>query len=345
MKKIFLLLAVLTLIGSQVFAFSWFGKKGKKEVNVYTHRHYDTDQELFEEFTKETGIKVNVVQAKADELIKKLEMEGEDTPADVLITVDAARLYRAKEKGLLQSVKSSSLEKWIPENLKDKDNQWFGLTTRGRVIVYSLDRVNPKDLSTYEDLANPKWKGKILVRSSSNEYNQSLIASMIANNGEEATEKWIKGLVANFARDPKGNDRAQATAVVAGEGDIAIMNTYYMGKMLTSSNPEEVKVAKSVGVFFPNQNNRGAHVNISGAGVTKYSKNKENAVKFIEFLASKKAQGKFASANYEYPVNSEVEVSELVKSWGEFKADKLQLELLGKYNSKAVKIADKAGWK
>ena len=345
MKRVIFLLSVLVLIGSQSFAFSWFGKKDKDVINVYTHRHYDTDQELFEQFTQETGIKVNVVKAKADELIKKLEMEGKDTPADVLISVDVARLHRAKDKGLLQSIKSKTLEKSIPENLRDTDMQWFSLTKRGRVIVYSLDRVNPEELSTYEDLANPKWKGKILVRSSSNSYNQSLIASMIAANGEEATKEWIKGIVGNFAREPKGNDRAQATAVVAGEGDIAIMNTYYIGKMLNSSNPEEVKVAKNVGVFFPNQDRRGTHINVSGIGVTKHAKNKANAVKFIEFLASKKAQNKFASANYEYPVNPEVKASPLVQSWGEFKADDVQLELLGKYNSKAVKIADEAGWK
>lgn len=316
-----------------------------KVVNIYTDRHYDTDQKLYEEFTKETGIKVNVVKAESDELIEKLAREGKDTEADVLVTADAGRLHRAKDQQLLQPIQDDTIFKNIPENLRDKDNQWFGLTIRGRVIVYSKDRVNPAQLSTYEDLTSPNWKGKVLVRSSSAVYNQSLMASFIAINGEEEAKKWAEDIVANMAREPKGNDRDQAKAIVAGEGDVAIMNTYYIGKMLNSSDPEEVKVAQKVGVFFPNQNTTGTHVNVSGAGVTKNSKNKDNAVKFIGFLSGEKAQKEFAEANYEYPVNPAVQPSELLKSWGQFKSQNINLSKLGEYNKKAVEIMNQVGWK
>lgn len=316
-----------------------------KVVNIYTDRHYDTDQKLYEEFTKETGIKVNVVKAESDELIEKLAREGKDTEADVLVTADAGRLYRAKDQQLLQPIQDDTIFKNIPENLRDKDNQWFGLTIRGRVIVYSKDRVNPAQLSTYEDLTSPNWKGKVLVRSSSAVYNQSLMASFIAINGEEEAKKWAEGIVANMAREPKGNDRDQAKAIVAGEGEVAIMNTYYIGKMLNSSDPEEVKVAQKVGVFFPNQNTTGTHVNVSGAGVTKNSKNKDNAVKFIGFLSGEKAQKEFAEANYEYPANPAVQPSELLKSWGQFKTQNINLSKLGEYNKKAVELMNQVGWK
>jgi len=314
-------------------------------VNLYTDRHYDTDQQLYELFTEETGIKVNVVKGKSDELIERLAREGKDTEADLLITADAGRLHRAKVKGLLQPVESKILFENIPQNLRDRDNEWFGLTVRGRVIVYSKERVNPSQLSTYEDLTNPKWKGKILVRSSSNIYNQSLLASFIALHGEEKAKEWAQGIVENMAREPKGNDRAQATAVVAGEGDLAIMNTYYIGKMLNSSNPEEVKVAQNVGIFFPNQDSTGTHINVSGVGLTKHAKNEENAIKLMEFLSGAKAQKQFAEANYEYPANPAVEPSELLKSWGEFKSQSINLSKLGEYNSKAVKIFNEVGWK
>ncbi len=314
-------------------------------VNVYTHRHYPTDQELFTKFEKETGIKVNVVNAKADELIQKMVLEGEQSPADVLITVDAGRLVRAKDKNLLQSINSEKLNNVIPNYLKDEDNQWFALTKRARVIVYAKDRVKPEQLSTYKDLTSNSWKGKVLIRSSGNIYNQSLMASIIANEDEESAKSWAKGIVKNMARTPKGNDRDQVKAVVAGEGDVAIVNTYYIGKLLNSKDPEEVKAGNGVNVFFPNQEDRGTHINISGAGVAKYAPNKDNAIKFIEFLISKEAQEVFAKANYEYPVNNEVEPSELLQSWGAFKEDTLALSTLGKYNKKAIIIFDEAGWK
>lgn len=316
-----------------------------KVVNLYTNRHYDTDEKLLEIFTEETGIKVNVVKGDSDELIARLEREGKDTEADLLITADAGRLHRAKEKDLLQSIPSDTVFENIPQNLRDKDNNWIGLTVRARVIVYSKDRVDPSELSSYMNLADPKWEGKILVRSSSNIYNQSLLASLIATRGEEKAKEWAKEVVENMAREPKGNDRAQATAVVAKEGDIAIMNTYYVGKMLNSSNPEEVKVAENVAVFFPSQDGEGTHINVSGVGLTKHSKNKENAIKLIEFLSNEKAQKQFAEANYEYPANPKVEPSELLKSWGEFKTQNINLSLLGEYNKRAVEIFNEVGWK
>jgi len=316
-----------------------------KEVNVYTHRHYKADQELFAQFEKETGITVNVVNAKADELMQKMSLEGAQSPADVLITVDAGRLVRAKNKGLLQSASSVFLNKTIPSHLKDADNHWFALTKRARVIVYNPEKVKAEELSSYEALTDKKWKNKILIRSSDNIYNQSLLASIIANNGEEKASEWTKEIVANMARSPKGNDRDQVKAVVAGEGDIAIVNTYYIGKLLNSKNPDEVIAGKGIKVFFPNQNNRGTHINVSGAGVAKYAPNKEHAIKFIEFLASKKSQEIFAKANYEYPVNKEVVSSELLKSWGEFKEDTLSLTKLGENNKKAVIIFDESSWK
>ncbi|MBS4539126.1 Fe(3+) ABC transporter substrate-binding protein [Clostridium sp. D2Q-11] len=320
--------------------------QGNKEVvNVYTDRHYDTDEELYKTFTEETGIKVNIVKADSDELIERLSREGESTEADVLITADAGRLDRAKQKELLQSVESETLSKNVPDNLKDVDSTWYGLTVRGRVIVYSKDRVNPDELSTYQDLTSEKWNGKVLVRSSSNIYNQSLLSSFIELYGEEEAEKWAKGIVNNMARNPQGNDRDQAKAVVAGEGDLAIMNTYYMGKMLNSSDPQEVEVANEVGVFFPNQNTDGTHINVSGAGVTKNAKNPEQGIKLIEFLSSEKAQEQFAEANYEYPVNDNVNPSELLQSWGDFNTQDINLSTLGEHNTDAVKIFDRVGWK
>lgn len=315
------------------------------EVNLYTNRHYDTDEKLLSEFTEETGIKVNVIKGGSDELIERLEREGEDTQADLLITADAGRLYRAKEKGLLKEVQSPVLEKNIPENLRDTDKEWFALTMRARIIAYSKDRVDAGQLSTYEDLSNEKWNDKILVRSSSNIYNQSLLASFIAIHGEDRAKEMAAGIVENMAREPKGNDRDQAKAIVAGEGDIAIMNTYYVGKLLNSSDSEEVKVGEQIGVFFPDQKTTGAHINVSGIGLTRHSKNSENAVKLMEFLSQEKAQSMFAQANYEYPVNPEVEPSELLKSWGEFKAQDINLSLLGEYNKRAVEIANEIGWK
>lgn len=319
--------------------------KNSGVVNLYTSRHYDTDQELYDTFTEKTGIKVNIIKGEEDELMERLAREGEATEGDLFITADAGRLHWAKEKDLLQSVESDTLALNIPENLRDKDNKWFGLTMRGRVIVYAKDRVNPSELSTYEDLTDSKWKGKVLVRSSESVYNQSLLASFIELNGEEKAKEWAQGIVENFPRDPQGGDRDQAKAIAAGEGDVAIMNTYYLGKMLNSTDAEEVKVAEQLGVFFPNQETTGTHINVSGIGLTKHAKNKENAIKLMEFLSSAEAQGQYAEANFEYPVNPEVNPSELLKSWGDFKAQDINLTVLGENNSAAVKIFNEVGWK
>lgn len=316
----------------------------EQEVNVYTHRHYPADQELFATFEEQTGIKVNVVNASADELIQKMQLEGSASPADVLITVDAGRLVRAKEKDLLQSVNSGVLDSIIPPKLRDGDNQWFALTKRARVIVYAKERIEPEQLSTYEDLASDTWKDKILIRSSSNIYNQSLMASLIANLGEEAAKNWAEKVVQNMARNPEGNDRDQVKAVVAGLGDLAVVNTYYVGRMINSDDPVEANAGKGVGIFFPNQEDRGTHVNISGAGVAKFAPNKEHAIRFIEFLAGEEAQAVFAEANYEYPVNGNVQPAALLQSWGDFKEDELLLSNLGTNNRSAVLIFDEVGW-
>lgn len=320
-------------------------KESTNEVNIYTHRHYESDQKLFDQFTEGTGIKVNVVSASADELIKKLELEGEKSPADILIAVDAGRLHRAKEKNLLQPVNSSVLNKNIPAKFRDPEGYWFGLTYRARVIVYARDRIKEDQLTTYVALTDKKWDDKILVRSSDNIYNQSLLASIIANKGEEEAKKWAQGIVENMARTPKGNDRDQVKAVASGEGDIAIVNTYYIGKLLNSDNQEEVKAGQAVKVFFPNQKDRGTHINISGAGVTAHAPHKANAVKFLEFLSDNEAQEVFAKSNFEYPVKEGVAKSELLQSWGDFKADDINLSLLGEHNKEAVIIFDEVGWK
>jgi iron(III) transport system substrate-binding protein len=316
-----------------------------QEVNVYTHRHYEADQALFDQFTSETGIKVNVINASADELIERLATEGAESPADVLITVDAGRLNRAQERGLLQPIQSEVLTQHIAPEFRDPEGHWFGITYRARIIAYAKDRVNPDDIRTYEDLAKPQFKGKILVRSSDNVYNQSLMASMIAAHGEEKALEWARGLVSNFARDPKGSDRDQVKAIAAGEGDLAIVNTYYIGLLLNGESEEERKAGESVGIIFPNQSDRGTHVNVSGVGVAKHAPNQENAIKLIEFLASAQAQSVLAAINYEYPIHPDVQKADLLATWGDFKRDAINLALLGQYNESAIKIFDQAGWK
>ncbi len=330
------------VLGSLVLASSLMAAN---EVNVYSHRHYDTDKQLFKMFENKTGIKVNVVKAKASALIKRIESEGAKSPADVLITVDAGRLYQAKKKGILQSVDSEYLTKNIPAKLRDKDNQWFGLTKRARVAVYRLGSGAEKQLSTYEDLANPKFKGQIMVRSSNNIYNQSLLAAVIAHHGEAKALEWAKGVVANMAKAPKGNDRYQVKAVANGVGKVAIVNTYYIGKMVGNKDVSQAQAVKKVKIFFPKFENGGTHINVSGAGVAKYAPNKANAIKFIEFLASPDAQKLFAQANFEYPVLKGVPSSKLVSSWGTFKDDNISINTLGENNAKAVKVFDQAGWK
>jgi iron(III) transport system substrate-binding protein len=314
-------------------------------VNVYSHRHYESDAQLFRRFTEETGIQVNVVTASADELITRLENEGVNSPADLLITVDAGRLHRAKEKGLLQPVRTELLENRVPSSLRDPEDHWYGLTMRARILVYDTSRISAADLSTYEDLADPAWRGRVLIRSSSNVYNQSLLASILATQGEDAATGWAAGVVSNLARQPSGSDTDQVKAVAAGVGDVAIVNSYYVARLKSSTDPEERRIGDRLGVVFPNQSCRGTHINVSGAGVTMSSKNLENAVRLLEFLAGEDAQRVFSEANFEYPVNPHVEPAALLREWGEFRADTLNLSRLGELNAPAVRIFDRVGWR
>ncbi len=340
MKRFISMLVLVAL----TIAIAGCGTSEEKVVNIYTDRHYDTDQALFDQFTENTGIEVNVVKAGSDELLERLASEGEDTEADLIITSDVGRLYRATTKDLVKPFDSKLILEQVPENLRDGDNNWTALTFRARVITYALDRVDPSQLSTYEALTEPEWAGKVLIRSSGNIYNQSLVASFIALNGEEATKDWASGMVANMARTPEGNDRDQMKAVVAGEGDVAVVNTYYVGKLLNSSDAYEVEVGEKIGVFFPNQTSNGTHVNISGAALTKYGENSAAATELLEFLTGEVAQYDYANANYEYPVNPNVEISDLLKSFGTFEAQDIDLALLGEYNEAAVKIMNEVGW-
>lgn len=332
-----LLVFILFLFSSQLVL--------AQEVNIYSGRKQDLIKPILDQFTEQTGITINLVTGKADALIKRLELEGRNSPADLLITVDVGRLQYADEAGLLQSVSSDVLDATVPKHYRDPDDHWFGLSLRSRVIVYDKDKVSAGELSSYEDLANPKWKGQLCVRSSNNIYNQSLVASMLAHLGPEKTASWANGLVNNFARPPKGGDRDQIKAVAAGQCKLAVVNTYYLAGMLNSSIQSEIDAAKKVALFWPNQNDRGAHMNISGAGVTSAAKNKEAAVRLLEFLVSEEAQQWYGETNHEYPVRAGTPVSPALKTWGEYRADELALVILGVRNAEAVKLMDRAGWK
>ena len=320
-------------------------KKKSNEVNLYSQRHYSVDELQYENFTKLTGIKVNVIKANADELIERLKNEGDNSPADLFVTVDAGKLQKAVELELLQKVSNSKINNNISDDLKDKNGYWVPITYRARIVVYSNKRVNKSDLSTYEDLSNEKWKGRVLVRSSSNAYNQALMSSLVANLGSDVASSWSEGIVKNLARDPKGSDRDQVKAIAAGQGDIAIVNSYYIGLLLSSKNEEELNAGKSVSVFFPNQEDRGSHINISGIGLTKNSPNKANAIKLMEYLTGEEAQNTYVNNSYEYAANPKIKPSEIVQAWGTFKRDELDLNMLGKFRQEAIRIFDKTGWK
>jgi iron(III) transport system substrate-binding protein len=315
------------------------------EVNLYSARKEQLIKPLLDKFTEQTKIKVNLVTGKADALLRRLQVEGGNSPADLFITTDAGRLHRAKAAEVLQKVDSELLNSTIPAALRDKDNMWFGLSQRARPIMYVKGKVKPEELSSYEALADKKWKRRICIRGSNNIYNQSLVASMIEHNGKEATETWAKAFVGNFARSPKGGDRDQILAASAGQCDIAIANTYYLGKMIHGKDKRQQKAAAAVAVFWPNQDNRGVHVNVSGIGLTQSSMNKDNAIKLIEFLVSAESQAWYAKSNHEYPVHKKVEWSKTLQQWGKFKADTLNLSRLGELNAEAVKLMDRAGWK
>ena len=313
-------------------------------VNVYSARHYDTDDALYERFREETGIRVNVIEGDSAALLERLVREGEESPADVFTAVDAGRLHHAESKGIFQPGSSATLEELVPASLRHPEGLWFGLTKRARVIVYSKDRVDPGSIARYEDLADPRWRGKVLTRSSSNVYNQSLMASIIAANGEEAAETWCRGLVENFAREPQGGDRDQIRAVAAGEGDLAISNSYYLARMI-SGEPADQEAAATVGVIFPNQQDRGAHVNISGAGVVKGATNRGNAIRFLEFLAGPEAQQVLAVANKEYPVAGGADAVAELAEFGSFKEDELNASVFGAGNQEALMMMDRCGWR
>jgi len=310
------------------------------EVNVYSYRQPYLIDPLFKDFTAKTGIKVNVIFAEKG-LIERISAEGRNSPADVLLTVDIGNLTQAVDAGVSQPIHSEILDAAIPESYRDKDGQWFGLTRRARVVYASKDRVK-LDRITYEDLADPRWRGKICVRSGQHSYNVALIASMIAHHGEEWTEQWLRDVKANLARKPAGDDRMQVKGVYSGECDIAIGNTYYMGAMLKNDKePEQKAWANSVNMLFPNTEDRGTHVNISGAIVAKNAPHKDNAVRLIEFLASDQGQKDYAEVNNEYPVKDGVPWSALVQSWGDFKADPISLNELAASRKKASELVDK----
>ncbi len=314
------------------------------EVNLYSYRQEKLIRPILDDFEKDTGIKVNVVFAKKG-MLERLKSEGMNSPADAILTVDISRLAEHKNAGVLQAVSSDTLNSNIPAQYRDPEGFWYGLTVRSRVVYYAKDRVKASDLSTYEDLADPKWKGRICIRSSSNVYNQSMLAAMVAHLGEKQAEEWAAGITANMARKPQGGDRDQIKAAAAGECDIAVGNTYYYGKMQTSKDEAQKTAAEKVALFWPNQNDRGAHVNISGAAVTKSAKNKENAVKLVEFLSNDKAQKFYASSNFEYPVKSGIELDGTVAAWGTPKFDDIGLDKVADKQADAVKIFDRVGWR
>jgi len=318
---------------------------GKGEVNVYSARNENLIKPLIDRFTEESGIRVNLVTGKADALLKRLESEGDNSPADLLITTDAGRLHRAKAAGVTRPVVSDVLADAIPASYRDPEGHWFGLSLRARPILYVKGKVQPEALSTYEALADPAWRGRICIRSSSNIYNQSLVASMIAADGVETTETWARGLVANLARPPRGGDRDQIKAAAAGQCDLAVANTYYLAGMLASKDERERAAAEHMGVFWPNQADRGVHVNVSGAAVTRSARNGAAAVRLVEFLAGEASQAWYAEANGEYPVRPGVASSPVLEAWGGFKADELNLARLGELNGEALRLMDRAGWK
>ncbi|MCC9622673.1 Fe(3+) ABC transporter substrate-binding protein [Thalassospira sp. MA62] len=312
-----------------------------QEVNVYSLRQAFLVEPIFEKFTSETGIKVNVIFAEKG-LVERIKQEGANSPADVLMTVDISRIQQAVDAGVTEAVSNDVLAENIPAHLRGADGNWFGLTQRGRAIYASKDRVGADEIQTYEDLADPKWEGRICTRSGTHVYNVALFASMIAVHGEEDAKEWLEGLKSNLARKPQGNDRAQVRAIKEGECDLSIGNTYYYGKML--DDPEQKEWADAVNLIFPNQDNRGMSMNISGMSLIENAPNRDNAIKLMEFLSEDVAQEMYAQVNYEYPVNPDVEWAENVKVWGVFKADDLPLEDIARLSPAAIRMVDEVGY-
>lgn len=337
--KFVISLALLSLSSGSLFA-------DDAVVNIYSARKEALIAPILEKFSNESGIEVNLVTGKADELLKRIELEGEATPADLFVTVDAGRLYRAKQAGVLQPL-DQSVRDAAPSHLQDADGYWVGLSMRARPVFYAKERTNPAELSTYEQLSDETWKGRVCIRSSSNIYNQSLVASMIESNGAESTLAWASRFIKNFARPPSGGDTDQIKAVAAGQCDIAIANTYYYGRLAASSDTANQEVVAQVGVFWPNQGDgdRGVHVNVSGAGITKHAQNPASAKRLLKFLLTPESQNWYAQVNHEYPVISTVPTSDTLSAIGQFKADDVNMTALGENNRQAVEIMDKAGWK
>jgi iron(III) transport system substrate-binding protein len=316
-------------------------------LNLYSARHYDTDQALYDGFTAQTGVQVNLIEGDADQLIERIRSEGANSPADVLITVDAGRLWRAQQAGIFKPVQSAVLDERVPASLRDPEGNWYGFSTRARIFVYSTERVSPSQLSTYEALAEPQWRGKVVVRSSGYVYNQSLMGALIEANGLDATEAWARGIAANLARPPQGGDTDQIKAVAAGEGDVALVNQYYYLRLLNSSKPDEQDIAARTAVFFPNQGpgERGTHVNISGGGVVSTAPNPEAALAFLEYMTSPAAQSSFSDGNYEWPVVDGAPVHPSLQALGRFTIDPLNSRAYGANNQLALLIANRAGWR
>ena len=309
-------------------------------LHIYSSRHYNTDEALYENFTKQTGIKIQRIDGKGDALIARLQQEGDKSPADLLITVDSGRLWRAEEAGLFEPIKSKKLNKAIPANLRHDNGQWYGFSKRARILVYNNDKIEKGALTSYQDLADPKYKGRVCIRSSSNIYNLSLMASMIAMNGEEKAKNWAQGVLNNLARKPQGGDTDQIKAVAANLCDIALVNSYYFYRLQRSNKQEDQNVVANLMTVFPNQKTDGTHINISGAGVLKHSDNKEAAVQFLEYLVTSEAQKYFADGNNEFPVVKKTEVNDLVKKDLGFKEQKINVQEFGKNQQKAKMIFD-----
>jgi iron(III) transport system substrate-binding protein len=332
----YLILALLTLSFAQA----------KEVLTIFSSRHYPVDAEVYELFEKETGIKIQHTHIKeAGQMIERLKLEGDRSQADIVITVDVGNLWRATQADLFQPFQSKLIEEAIPQSLREKNNLWTALTVRARVLAVQKDRVALSELNQYEDLALPKWKGKILVRSSNHVYNQSLVASLIANDGEDTATKWVQAVSMNLARKPQGGDRDQIRAIAEGIGDVAIVNSYYAGQMWESTNPKDLEVMKQIRLIFPNQNNRGAHINISGAGIFKYSKKTKLAQQFLEFLISKKVQTMYVQANAEFPARQEMEIDGVMASYQKIKFDKKSIDEIGSFTPAAIKMMDKSGWR
>jgi len=317
-----------------------------KVLNLYSSRHYQTDEALYSEFTRQTGIRINRIEAGEDALIERIRNEGARSPADVLITVDAGRLWRAEQLGFFQPVKSAVLDARIPASYREPGGLWFGFSLRARLIAYSKAKVKPAEVATYESLADPRWKGRLCMRSSTNMYNLSLMGAVIDHLGAEKAQAWAQGVRENLAREPKGGDTDQLKSVAAGECDVTVTNQYYYARMLRSAKAEEREVAEKVGVVFPNQASWGTHVNISGAGVMKHAPNREAAVKFLEYLASDEAQRYFADGNNEWPVVASVKIDNpVLKTFGSFRQDALNVAVLGRNQPESQKIYDRVAWK